>query len=165
MNKLSRFVTKYSKSIIVFVVLITLILGYFATQITIKAGIKDMLPEDNQKVKDFEEVSDLFGGTAFAAVILEDENILDASSLQKIDEMTRKFEKLDGIEEVMSLSNVKDIKGNFFGIEVVKFVEKLPKTDSEIKKLKDALSKNDQYMGSIVSEDFRSAVILLTFEH
>lgn len=165
MNKLSRFVTKHSKSIIVVVILITLFLGYFAAQIKIKAGFKDMLPEDNAKVEDFEEVGDLFGGTSFAAVILEDENILDASSLKKIDEMTQKFKKIDGIEDVTSLTNVKDIRGDFFGIEVVEFIEQLPKTEADILNLKEELSKNDQYMGSIVSEDFRSAVILLTFQH
>ncbi len=164
MDKLAQFVIKFSNSIKFAVVIVTLILGYYATQIKIKSGIEDIFPEVNPVVETFNKVTDLFGGMTYVVVMLEDENILDYSSLQKIDQITKELEKIDVVEEVTSLTNIKDIKGNFFGIEVKNLIEKLPKTEAEIDRLKEDLIKEEEYVGSIISEDFTSSMILVSFE-
>lgn len=165
MKKISQFVMNYSIPIIVVVVLVTVFLGYHAAQIDIEAGIKDMLPKDNPVVEKFDQVSEMFGGMAYAVVILEDKDIIDQGSLQKIDEMTRQFENLEGVEEVTSLTTIKNIKGTFTGIEVKKFVDKVPDSKEEIAKLKEDLRGEEQYMGSIVNEDFTSSTMLVKIKH
>src|SRR6056297_2257568 len=96
MNRLARFVKKYSTTIIIFVLFITVVMGYFALQIEIEAGIKDMLPKDNKVVKKYNEVQETFGGMAFAAIMIEDDEIIDTATLKKIKKMNSDLEKIDG---------------------------------------------------------------------
>lgn len=163
MIHISRFVIKHSKLIIVTVIIITLILGYYATQIKIEAGIEDMLPKGNVAVDTFYKATELFGGMNFVVIMIEDQDILDAPSLKKIDEITKELEKVEVVKEVTSLTNIQVIKGDYFGIEVKKLIDSVPQTNEEIQNLKEEISKEEQYIGSIISEDFTSTMILINF--
>ena len=164
MNKLAKFVKNHSTFIIVMIAIITVIMGYYALQIEIEAGIKDMLPEDNKVVERYEDVQDTFGGMAFAAIMLEDEEIIDSSTLKKIEEMTTELEGVKGVSEVKSLTNIEKIEGSVSGIEVNEFVKDLPQNKEEAQEIKDDLLSRDQYLGKIVTEDFKSTVLLAEIE-
>ena len=165
MKKLANFVKKYSALIIAFVILVTVVLGYYALQIEIEAGIKDMLPEDNKVVEKFDRISDTFdGGMAYAVVMLEDEEIIDSPTLKKIDKMSSELKDIKGVDDVKSLTTIEKIEGSFTGIEVNDFVKKIPETDAEAKKIKDDLLSHDQYLGKIVTRDFKSTVLLADIE-
>ena len=164
MNKLAKFVKNYSTFIIVMVAIITVIMGYYAFQIEIEAGIKDMLPEDNKVVEKYDDIQDTFGGMAFAAIMVEDDEIIDTSSLKKIDKITTELKGIEGVDEVKSLTNIEKIEGSFNGIEVNEFVAGLPKSNEESQNIKEDLLSHDQYLGKIVTEDFKSTVILAEIE-
>lgn len=163
MNRISNFVIKYSKLIIVTVIVITFILGYYATQIKIKAGIEDMLPKGNAVVDTFYKATDLFGGMNYGVIMIEDQDLLDTHSLKKIDEITKELEKVEVVKEVTSLANIQVIKGDYFGIEVKKLIDSFPQTNEETQNLKKEISNEEQYIGSIISEDFTSTLILINF--
>lgn len=163
MKTISNLALKHSKMIILIVIILTLVLGYFATQIQIKAGIEDMFPKENETVDRFYRVNDLFGGMNFAIIMLEDENILDKPTLKKIENLTADLEKLAGVEEVVSLTNVKEIRGNPLGIEVGKLIAEFPEDEKTLEKLQNKLINSKQYLGSIISEDFTSTIIQVKF--
>lgn len=164
MNKIAHFIQKYSVPIITVVLIITIFFGYFATKIGIKAGIKDMLPDDNPVVMTYEDVSDTFGGMTYAVIMLQADNILEKSTLQKIDFLTAELEALQGVDSVESLTNIKEINGSFMGIEVDEIIKDLPETQSDLEKLKEKLLKEDQYRGKIYTEDFTSTILLVNLE-
>ncbi|MGM0410903.1 MAG: efflux RND transporter permease subunit [Bacillota bacterium] len=164
MDKLAKFVKNHSTLIIVFVGIITAVMGYYALQIEIEAGIKDMLPEDNKVVERYENIQDTFGGMAFAAIMLEDDEIIDSSSLEKVEEMTNELENVEGVNEVKSLTNIEKIEASGSGIEVKEFVKKLPENEKEAQKIKNDLLSYDQYLGKIVTKDFKSTVLLAEIE-
>ena len=160
MNRLARFVKKYSTTIIIFVLFITVVMGYFALQIEIEAGIKDMLPKDNKVVKKYNEVQETFGGMAFAAIMIEDDEIIDTATLKKIKKMNSDLEKIDGVKEVKSITNIDKIESSAGGIEVNNFIKKIPANNEEAQKIKEELLRRDQYLGKIVTEDFKSTMVL-----
>lgn len=163
MQTISKIVLKHSKLIIVVVILLTLVFGYFATQIQIKAGMADMFPTKNQVVDTFQRVSDLFGGMNFAIIMLEDENILDESTLKKIHSLTSELEQMAGVEGVVSLTNIQEIRGNPLGIEVGRLIEIIPEDEKMLNDLKSKLENSKQYLGSMISEDFSSTIIQVKF--
>ena len=164
MNKLAKFVKNHSTFIIVMVAIITVIMGYYALQIEIEAGIKDMLPENNSVVERYEDVQDTFGGMAFAAIMLEDDEIIDASSIKKIEKMTSELETIEGVNEVKSLTNIEKIEGSVSGIEVNEFIKSLPENKRDSQKIKEDLLNHDQYLGKIVTKDFKSTMLLAEIE-
>ncbi len=163
MKKVSDFVIKYSKTIITFVVLITIIMGYFVSKIEIQAGIEDMFPDHNPIVQRFNRANDQFGGMTFAVLMMEDDNIIDSETLHKIANLTEELEKISGVEEVVSLTNVDQIKGNLFGIEISQLIKTIPETKIEEDELKEIIMNNDQYSGSLISKDCKATGITVTF--
>ena len=159
-----RLVEKYSIPIIVIVVFLTMIMGYFALQIDIEAGIKDMLPNDNPVVERFDRVSDTFGSITYTAIMLEDEDVLDTSTLNKIKSMSNKFEKIENVSDVRSIINLKDIQSAAGGINVVEYIEEIPSKDTELNDLKQTLRNQDQYVGQFYTEDFKNTLILVNFD-
>lgn len=164
MNKLAKFVKNNSTFIIIFVALITVVMGYFALQIEIEAGIKDMLPEDNEVVKTFDDVNDTFGGMAFAAIMIEDDEVIDPGTLRKIGKMTKELKEVEGVEDVKSLTNIEKIEGSVSGIDVNDFVDEIPENEKEAQAVKEDFLSHDQYLGKVVTEDFKSTVVLVEIE-
>lgn len=163
MERVSRFVIRYGRPIIFLVIAITLVMGYFATRIEINAGIEDMFPESNPTVMRFNRANDLFGGMTFAVVMLEDDNVLDGGTLQKIAGLTEALEGLEGVQEVVSLTNVQQVKGNELGMEVAPLIESIPETAEEERRLQQILADDQQYTGALVSADFTATSILVKF--
>lgn len=164
MEKIYRFVEKFSMPIIIIVILLTVVMGYFAVQIDIEAGIKDMLPQNSLVVERFENVSDTFGSLTYAAVMINDDNILDKDTLNKIESMSKDFSNIKGVSDVTSLTNIKDIKGGATGIKVNEFIDEVPQTESSIQNLKQELSDEEQYVGKIFTKDFKNTMVLVKFE-
>ena len=163
MDKIYNFVEKYSIPIIILVIVLTIIMGYFALQIDIEAGIKDMLPQNSPVVERFEDVSDTFGSLTYTAVMVRDDDILDQSTLQKIEAMTQEFSEAEGVSDVISLTNIKNIEGGAAGITVNEYIDEIPETESEIESLKNKLSNEEQYVGKIFTPDFKDTMILVKF--
>src|SRR6056297_4184934 len=164
MEKIYRFVKKFSMPIIIIVILLTVVMGYFAVQIDIEAGIKDMLPQNSPVVERFENVSDTFGSLTYAAVMINDDNILDKDTLNKVESMSKDFSNIKGVSDVTSLTNIKDIKGGAPGIKVNEFIDEVPQTESSIQNLKQELSDEEQYVGKIFTKDFKNTMVLVKFE-
>ena len=165
MEEIYKFVEKFSVPIIIVVLVLTAVMGYFAVQIDIEAGIKDMLPQNSPAVERFEEVSDTFGSLTYTTVMINDENILDQATLNKIESMTKDFSELKGVSDVISLTNIKDIQGGAGGIQVNEFIDEIPEKESQIEILKNRLSEDEQYVGKIFTTDFKNTMLLVKFEN
>jgi len=165
MEEIYKFVEKFSVLIIIVVLVLTAVMGYFAVQIDIEAGIKDMLPQNSPAVERFEEVSDTFGSLTYTTVMINDENILDQATLNKIESMTKDFSELKGVSDVISLTNIKDIQGGAGGIQVNEFIDEIPEKESQIEILKNRLSEDEQYVGKIFTTDFKNTMLLVKFEN
>lgn len=163
MERVSRFIIQHARWIIFTVIVLTLVMGYFATRIEINAGIEDMFPASNSTVERFNRANDLFGGMTFAVVMLEDANVLDGQTLQKVAGLTQALEEIEGVQEVVSLTNVKQVKGNELGLEVSPLVPMIPENEEEERALREIFADDQQYTGAIISSDYTATTILVKF--
>ncbi len=161
MNRLSHWVSSYSRVIIGIVLVITVVFAYFAIKIDIKAGIKEMFPEQDQAVQTYDHVEALFGGIVYVVMMIEDDQILDQPTLTLVNELSCRFSQIVGVDGVTSLATIKNIRNDDFGIEITNFMENVPQNEAEILRLKEDLQASDNYLGSVISEDFKSTVILV----
>ncbi len=164
MKVVYKLVEKYSIPIIIIVTLLTIVMGYFALQIDIEAGIKDMLPEDNPVVERFDKVSDTFGSINYSVIMLEDEDVLDTTTLGKIKTMSKEFQEIENVSDVKSIINLKDIQGAAGGITVVEYIEDIPEKGTELNDLKETFRNQDQYVGKFYTLDFKSTLMLVNFD-
>lgn len=161
LEKLTKWVGRYPKTVITLVVLLTVFFWLGLTKIGVVTDFEEMLPQDNPVVKAFDEVDEKFGGADFAMVLLDMGNVFSFKALHEIDSLTQELEKIKGVSSVLSITNVEQIKGIEGGIEVVELIEEIPFSESKLKKLKDRVLSDDDYAGQIVSMNGKIALILV----
>ncbi len=162
MRKFAEFVLKFRIIIILLTVGVTLFLGYHLKDIKINSDILSYLPQNDPLVVLFNEVGDKFGGNSLAVVALEKEDIFNYETLNRVNQITQKFKNMDEISQVMSLTDILDIKKIEGGLEVGKLIDKdaIPQDSEKIRKVKEYTLSKDMYRGSLVSADSKITVII-----
>ncbi|MDW5289641.1 efflux RND transporter permease subunit [Formosa sp. PL04] len=165
-NKISEKIVSLRWATIVFVVLSTLFFGYQLSKLTIDADIIKSLPDDDKHAKLLKHISKNFGGNNMGVIILETDNIYQTDVLEHVRTLTDTLEKIEGIASVSSLTNIINIKGSDYGIEVGQLVDEseLPTTPEAFKTLRNNILSNDMYKGTIVSDDETSTLIIFNLE-
>ena len=161
LEKLTKFVGRFPKSIIAVVILLTVFFYFGLAKITIVTDPKTMLPEGDPVVVAFDEVDETFGGAEFAMVILDMGEVFTTNSLQEIDRLTLSLERVKGVSSVWSITNMEEIRGVEGGIEVKELIEEIPTSEAELQKLKNRVLSDDDYAGQIVSRNGKIALVLI----
>lgn len=142
---------------------------FFANQITklsIDADILRSLPDDDVNAMLLKKIGKNFGGNNIGVIILETDNIYQTKVLEHIRSITDTLTNIEGISSVSSLTNIINIKGGDLGIEVGRLVDEyeLPESQEEFEALRNNISSNEMYKGSIVSEDETSTLVIFNLE-
>lgn len=161
MEIIRKFVHRYPKAIILVTLLITVFFGYHAFDISINTELKQMFPDDHPAVETFDRISEKYGGSEYILFVVGDENIADVPGLRLIDSLTTAFSNIRGVEQVTSITNVDEIRGEGFTIEVGSLIPTLPETPEAAERIREKILDHTRYIGTIVSEDFRYANILV----
>jgi len=162
MNRLTALVVKHPWVTISVTIAVSLLLATGIPKVTINDNLKDMLPEHTESRRILDELTDTFGGSDFIMVIIGNRTgtIFNKTSLEKIKRISENMEIVSGIEEVSSITNLKRIEGREWGLEVIPFMEDVPETQDEIRKLEENIFTDNMYVGSFVSEDKKYAAVL-----
>ncbi|MBA7515532.1 hypothetical protein ES705_07574 [subsurface metagenome] len=161
LEKLTKFVGKYPKSIIAAVILLTVFFYFGLSRVDVVSDLEEMFPEDDPVKTAYDQVDATFGGAKFAMIILDMDEVFSVSALQEIDRLTLDLEKVKGVNSVLSITNVEEIRGIEDGIEVVELIEEIPTSEAELQKLKHRVLSNDDYAGQIVSENGKIALVMV----
>ncbi|MGQ9464148.1 MAG: efflux RND transporter permease subunit [bacterium] len=161
MAGLSRLILKFRIFIILVILGITLFFGYFLKDIKINPDLTSYLPETDPFVKLARYIGDEYGGNLLAIIALETDDVFNYRTIQDISHLTNEFKHVPGVQYVMSLANILDIKSTEEGIEIVRLIDEydLPVTEEELKTLKEYTLAKDIYKG-IVSRDAQVTLIV-----
>lgn len=162
MDRFTALVIKHPWVIVSVTIIASLFLATGIPKVTINDNVKDMLPEHMESRKVLDELMDTFGGSDFIMVIIGSQTgtIFNTSTLEKMKRISENMETVSGIEEVKDITNLKKIEGREWGLEVIPFMEDVPETRDEIRKLEEDVFADDTYVGSFVSEDRKYAAVL-----
>jgi len=169
LQRFSEFIIKWRLILIPFVIVLTFVFAYQLRNLKINSDLLSYLPQDDPAVALFNKVGEQFGGSSLAMVALETDDVFNAATLQRIRKLTEAYEGLEGIRDVVSLTNILDIKKIEGGLEVGKLVDvdKMPEPQAvtpaqaaELKALKDYTLSKKMYRGNLVSSDGTVTVIL-----
>ncbi len=162
MTRLAHWIVRYRLPILIVATLLTVFFGYELTKLRIDSDILNYLPQDDPVVRLFREVGDRYGGSSLAVVALETEDVFNTSTLARIDSLTTRFQDLPEISQVMSLTDVLDIRRIPEGIEVGKLISSgsIPQTPQELAALREYALSKEMYRGNIVSADGRTVLLI-----
>ena len=140
------------------------ITAFFATRIPdarMDPEVKNQLPTDMPSRLDLDRIEELFGGTDMTLVLLQAEDVLEADTLGRIRQLTRRFERLKPVDRITSLFTLKDIRSEGGDMIVDPAVKRIPKDEKGRRALRDSLRNNEFAYGNVVSEDFTTAAIII----
>ncbi|NTV83339.1 MAG: MMPL family transporter, partial [Bacteroidales bacterium] len=155
MIKLSGLILKFRIVIIVITIILTIVMAYFFRNLEVDPDVFNYLPESDPKAMLFREIGDKYGGNYTGIIGLETDNVFKTSTLEHIRQITDSLEIIPGVGTVTSLTNIIDIKGSDWGIEIGNLVDKyeIPVTAEELDSLKVYTLSQEMYRGTLVSED------------
>jgi len=164
MNKIAKAIVKLRWVIIILVFGITAFFGYHISDIKINSDIINSLPDDDPTAHLYKEIGREFGGNDVGMIALETDNIYKTEVLEHIKQVTDSLKAMEGISTVTSLTDIIDIKGEEWGIEIGKLVDEydLPHTPAKLDSLRQRILSKKMYKGAIVSEDGTATMIMFT---
>ncbi len=164
MNKLAEAIIRLNWLIILFVVLLTGFFAYHITNLKINSDLLSSLPDDDPTALMYKNIGKQFGGNEMGMIALETGNVFKTSVLEHVKQITDSVRATKGVATVTSLTNIIDIRGEDWGIEIGKLVDEydLPHSRSALDSLRDRVFSKDMYRGAIVSEDTTTTLILYT---
>jgi predicted RND superfamily exporter protein len=153
MNKASGIIIKFRWLIIISFIAITAI---FFTQIPkteIDPDIKNQLPDDMTSRINTDKIDEIFGGTEMLMVLIKTDDVLNRETLKRVKKISKQMKRVNGVEKVLSLFELKNIKGEDGTMIVDPAVKRIPRTDQEKENLRKEIIDNDIVYGSVVSEN------------
>jgi len=164
MEAVSKIIIRLRWAVVIIVTGLTVAFGRYAGKIRINSDIINSLPDDDPVALMYKNIGTQFGGNDMGMIALETENVFSTGVLQHIKQITDTLLITPGISTVTSLTNIIDIKGEEWGIEIGKLVDEydLPDTKQELDSLRNRVFSKEMYKGAIVSDDGTTTLVIFT---
>jgi predicted RND superfamily exporter protein len=122
-----------------------------------------LLPEGDESKEFYDFVRKAFGNDETMLVAVHAEDVFTSEALGVVDRLTDRLAEIDGVHHVTSLLNAIDIRGSEYGIDVEPFVREVPEAREELEALRLRVLDNPVFAGNLVSNDGRTAAIVIHF--
>lgn len=150
--------------------LITLVLGWFALHVEVRTVFEDMLPSGHEYIKTHEQFKDTFGGSNMVTIMFEakEGDIFQTDVLDKVRTVTLGLREVSAVNQyqIVSLASkkLKEMRASTMGIESVPLMwPDLPATTAEMAALKQAVLRNPLVYGPYVSRDLKATLVTVDF--
>ncbi len=154
-------IIRYRWPIIIVSVLITLFFGAQLPRATFNMDFATYIPEDIPARINTEEIDDIFGGSEVLMIMLETEDVLNEATLKRVRSISRQANRTKGIDQVMSLFDTKEIRGEDGMMIVDPAIKRIPRTPEQREIVRAALKDNDLAYEIVVSTDFKLTAVML----
>lgn len=161
--KLTRFVLDHPQMVIVSIIVLSIVLALFIPRLKIDSNVESMIPENDPVILELDQAEEEFGSQDLFMISIGSDNIYNAKTLEKIDNITTELESLSGIEEVITPLNIQEINSSLWGIEIQPLADELPQTPEDIEEFKDAVSDSN-IIDKLISSDGNKVVLLVKLE-
>ena len=160
MRILADWIVRLRWPIIAAFVAVTAVLTTRIPEAELNPDMLTYMPEDMPSRISKTRIEALFGGTEMVMLLVRTGDVLEAKTLRRVKRMSRQMKRVKGIDKVMSLFELKHIRGEDGAMIVEPAVRRIPETDAERERLRDALRGNDRVYGNVVSRDFALTAVI-----
>ncbi len=151
-------------------IIISLFFAYQLKNLSFQTNLGDFYPLKHPYLKIQNKLTKIFGGLNQVSIAIEvkDGTILNRATLEKVWKITNQLYLTEGINagRVVSLSarKVKHVEANEEGFSSEWLMHDPPKSEGEIRILKERIVRNPLVYGPLVSGDFKATLIQADFE-
>ncbi len=159
--KFTGLIIRYRYAVLTLIIAITLVMAFFMKDLKVNADVLSYLPDDDPSAMLFNQIGDTFGGNSTVIIGLSGSDVFEAEMLEKVRAVTDSIRRVKGIGHVTSLTNVINIRGSDFGIEIGRLIDEfdIPSNPETLDSLKTYTLSKEMYRGNLVSEDATATLI------
>jgi hydrophobe/amphiphile efflux-3 (HAE3) family protein len=157
-----NFILKYRWWIIIITLLIVSASIIPLTRVSINPDLESYLPESIVPKVNTDKIGQIFGDNELIIIVFESGDVLSPSTMTRIRDLSRAFNRMREFDNVLSLFDTKNIKGGESVMLVEPVVKQIPQSANEREALREEIKTNDLAYKLIVSDDFRYSLILLS---
>ncbi len=159
--KLSPFILKYRIWLIVIPIALSLLMALPLKDARINSDLMEYLPDDIEAKINMDKLNDVFGKYDPVIIIVESEDVLSQSTLERLNEINRKLKQSTEIDNLISIFESKYIRGEDGMMLVDPVIRRIPKTENDKEFLREQIKDNELAYKLLVSEDFRYTIMIL----
>ncbi|MBN1559458.1 MMPL family transporter [candidate division KSB1 bacterium] len=156
------FVTKYRWPVIIVCLLLAGVMGFQLRKMEIIADPLFMFPAKMPSRVNTDKIEHIFGSNNVLFILFEAEDVLDKGTLLRVQTISQELARTAGVDNVLSLFDTKNIRGEDGAMIVEPAVNAIPQTAAEREALRKSLTDNELASQVVVSKDFKVTAILLT---
>jgi predicted RND superfamily exporter protein len=161
MRRVSSLILSWPRLVLVVLLVVTCFLGFHARHLQIDFSVENLLASDDPNKAYYDEIRTLFGSDDLAVIGLLTDNVYTPAALEKIQRITAQVEKLDGVQNVFSLTNIPDPIAN--AVEPPSLVPQIPTDPDALAALRHKVEDNPVYP-NFVSRDAKGTAIWVFFK-
>ncbi len=132
--------------------------------ISIDSSLTGLLPVDGDSINAYRRVRDHFGGDDILIVAWFDDALFSASVLRRLKRFMRRADRVPGVLMIDGLANAIRIRNTDDGIEVDRYLRRIPSARPELDAIKDELMASPLYGERLISNDGRGALVAVHFD-
>ena len=166
MRRYVEFIIRFRWPVVILVAIATAFMTYKGGSLTVIIDPNNIVPRSHPYIATTLKVEEVFGSRYVAVIGITPKqgDVFQPNVLEKVQRITNKLRETPRIVKTNLLSvaarRAKDIRGTKDGMEVKQMMTSVPVTPEQMAALKDALERNTSYMNSVVSNDWKTTVIL-----
>ncbi|HKL15122.1 MAG TPA: MMPL family transporter [Balneolaceae bacterium] len=153
MKKFGDIILAAPGSVIIGMVLLIFLAIYPASQIRTDFNLEGFYPEEDPVIADYELLEEEFGRDDNTILIgFSSDSLISPVVLQDIETLTQKFEEIQFIESVRSITNAQQIRNVNDRLTFSEYINDVPQTGDELSALKQELTEDPFLKGTLINE-------------
>jgi predicted RND superfamily exporter protein len=165
-NKLADWLLRYPILWIGFIILATVILGSFARNVRPDFTLEQFYPQNDPEVEYFRWFKEEFepDDNIFMIGFQREDLWTNVKVWQDLEEMSTRFEEIEGVIEVTSLTRWEDIRGERGELIVERLVDELPESPTELLELRKRILADPLLRQFLISIDGKATAIFVEID-
>jgi hydrophobe/amphiphile efflux-3 (HAE3) family protein len=164
MQAFTRIVTSSPRRILALLAGLTIIAAGQLTALRLDSSADGVLLDNDPERALVDQLSDTFGLDEILIVAIHTEDVFQAHVLEAVERLTEAFWGIDGVVDVISLTNTRDIVGTEEGFSAPLLVGSIPRSSAEIASLRQRTLANPIYEKHLIASNARTTAINVFLE-
>jgi len=161
MKIFGKFILKFWIPLFIILLIITVFFGLNIKKLKMEENEDTWFSKNDRSLKIYNEYQDIFNIDELIIIAYDSDNIFNQEELTYLNYLVNKFEEIPNIEEVTSITNVDDIKGSEYGMDINPLIEEYPQNNDEINFIKKRIDFNPFIKGNLISDDYKTISIAI----
>lgn len=152
---------RHRKWFIAVPIIMTFLMLFPLLKSRINTDLMTYLPDDVPARIDLNKLESTFGKYDPAVLLFESDDIIQSSTLKRLDSLNQYFTNNPDIKQVISVFQLKNIRNDEGAMIVDPVIGSVPDNDKDRSILRNEIKKNPLVYKVVVSDDFRYTIMLL----